>query len=103
MQKKIPLEKAEPGMILAQQLTRDDGVLLSNKGTEITEGLLKMLDRLNFETVTIEEGEVETPEEQAARQAKEEIELEIRFSNVSSDPILQELKSAMLERLKEGL
>ncbi|MBW2092277.1 MAG: hypothetical protein JRI34_09180 [Deltaproteobacteria bacterium] len=102
MIKKIPLEQAQPGMILAQQVVRDDGVLLCQKGTELTEALLRMLERLNFETVQVEMGVTETPEELAARLAKEEAELKARFSRVESDPILAELKRVLLERLKES-
>jgi len=100
--KKIPLEKAQPGMILAQQIIRDDGVLLCQKGSELTGSLLKMLERLNYETVQIEVGATETSEEQAARLAKEEAELQNRFVKVESDPVLAELKRVLLKRLKEA-
>jgi len=100
--KKIPLEKAQPGMILAQQIIRDDGVLLCQKGSELTGSLLKMLERLNYETVQIEVGATETSEEQAARLAKEEAELQDRFVKVESDPVLAELKRVLLKRLKEA-
>ncbi|MBW2060056.1 MAG: hypothetical protein JRI95_00680 [Deltaproteobacteria bacterium] len=102
MIKKIPLEKAQPGMILAQQIIRDDGVLLCQKGSELTGSLLKMLERLNYETVQIEVGATETSEEQAARLAKEEAELQNRFVKVESDPVLAELKRVLLKRLKEA-
>ncbi|MBW2086074.1 MAG: hypothetical protein JRI54_08625 [Deltaproteobacteria bacterium] len=102
MIKKIPLEKAQPGMILAQQIIRDDGVLLCQKGSELTGSLLKMLERLNYETVQIEVGATETSEEQAARLAKEEAELQDRFVKVESDPVLAELKRVLLKRLKEA-
>jgi len=100
--KKISLEQAQPGMILAQQVVREDGVLLCQKGTELTDGLLKMLERLNFETVQIETGATESPEEREARLAREEAALKARFVKVESDPILAELKRILLERLKES-
>lgn len=89
-------------MILAQQIIRDDGVLLCQKGSELTGSLLRMLERLNYETVQIEVGVTETPEEQAARLAKEEAELQDRFVKVESDPVLAELKRVLLKRLKEA-
>ncbi|MEE9557553.1 MAG: hypothetical protein V3V76_09850 [Candidatus Adiutricales bacterium] len=102
MIKKILVEQAEPGMILAQEIVRDDGVLLCQKGAELTDTLLKMLERLNFETVQIEVGSTETPEERAERLAKEETEITYRFYRVESDPILAELKRTLLERLGEA-
>ena len=99
--KRIPLEKAEPGMILAQKMVRDDGVLLCQKGAELTEGLLRIFKRLNFETVPIEEENTETSAERSARLTREEALLEARFSRVAADPILMELKKALLKRLRE--
>ena len=99
--KRIPLEQAQPGMILAQQLVREDGVLLAQKGAELTEGLLRILARMNFETVAIEVVSEESPEEQADRIAREAAEIESRFERVADDPILKKLKQALLDRLHE--
>ena len=99
--KRIPLEQARPGMILAQKLVREDGVLLAQKGAELSEPILRMLERLNFETVPIEVESTETPEERQARVALEEEKLQARFSRVESDPILTALKAALAERLHE--
>ena len=101
MIKKISVEQAKPGMTLAQEIVRDDGVLLCQKGAELTDTLLRMLERLNFETIQIEAGSTETPEERAERLAEEEAKITYRFSRVTSDPILAELKKALLERLGE--
>jgi hypothetical protein len=103
MIKKIPLDEARPGMILAQQLQRDDGLLLCQKGAELTENLLRVLTRLGFETIQIEVGQTETPAEQAARLARDEAEIEARFVRVASDPILAELKRALIQRLRRGV
>lgn len=103
MIKKIPLDQAQPGMILAQQLQREDGLLLSPKGAELTENLLRVLDRLGFESVQIEAGSTETPAEQAARLGREEAEIEARFVRVASDPILAELKRALMRRLRRDI
>ena len=102
MKKKISLDQAQPGMILAEKIVRDDGVLLCQKGAELTEGILRMLERMNRETVPIEVASTETPEERASRMAREEAELAARFARVESDPILAELKKALLRRLHEG-
>ena len=100
--KRIPLEQARPGMILAQKLVREDGVLLAQKGAELSEPILRMLERLNFETVPIEVESTETPEERQARVALEGEKLQARFSRVESDPILTALKAALVERAARG-
>ena len=102
MIKKISIKQAEPGMILAQEIVRDDGVLLCQKGAELSDTLLKMLERLNFETVQIEVGSTETPEERAERLAGDEAEITYRFSRVESDPVLAELKRILIERLRQA-
>ena len=89
-------------MILAQQIARDDGVLLCKKGAELTDTLLAMLERLNFETVQIEAGSTETSEERTERLAGEEAEITYRFLRVESDPVLAELKRILIERLGEA-
>ena len=89
-------------MILAQQIVREDGVLLAQKGAEITPPMLRMFQRLNFETVPIEVSSEETPEERQARIALEEEALDARFARVQDDPILAALKKALRLRLREG-
>jgi coenzyme F420-reducing hydrogenase beta subunit len=88
-------------MILAQKVVRQDGVLLAQKGAALTEPVLRMLERLNFEAVSVEVESTETAEEKASRISREEEELQARFSKVESDPILASLKAALLERLHE--
>ncbi|MFH1138061.1 MAG: hypothetical protein V1816_18475 [Pseudomonadota bacterium] len=88
-------------MVLAQKMVREDGVLLCQKGAELTEGLLRIFKRLNFETVPIEEENTESPDERSARVTREEALLEARFSRVTEDPVLMALKQALLKRMRE--
>ncbi|MDR2302920.1 MAG: hypothetical protein LBF38_12915 [Deltaproteobacteria bacterium] len=94
--KRIPIDKAVPGQILAEKLTRHDGVLLAGQGSEITEGLLRMLSRMNIDTVVIEEEESRTAEEVMADFQNLVAELEARFVRVTSSPVLMALKKTML-------
>ncbi|GHU27322.1 response regulator [Betaproteobacteria bacterium] len=55
--KSIPRKHAEPGQIVAQKILNSDGVLLAEKGTEISEKLLRLLEQQNIETLVIEERE----------------------------------------------
>lgn len=98
---RIPLEQAKPGMIIAQKLVREDGVLLCQKGAELTDAMIRLLQRMNFETVPVEGQAIESPDEREARIAKEEAAIEVRFSRVASDPVLAKLKQTLLARLRE--
>jgi hypothetical protein len=94
--KRIPIDKAVPGQVLAEKLTRHDGVLLAGQGAEITEGLLRMLVRLNIDTVVIEEDESRTTQEVMDDFQKKVDGLEARFVRVAESPVLMALKKTML-------
>ncbi len=88
-------------MILAQKIVREDGVLLCGKGAELTEPLMRVLTRMNFETIPIEVTSTETPEEREARISKAAKEINFRFALVAKDPVLARLRKALLKRLQE--
>jgi hypothetical protein len=94
--KRIPIDKATAGQILAEKLTRHDGVLLATQGSEITEGLLRMLTRMNIDTVVIEEQESRTVEEVTADYDRFTEDLEVRFIRIDPKSVLQALKKTML-------
>lgn len=96
---KVPLDQAEPGMILAQNITRGDGVLLAPKGAEVTDSLINFMKRLNYESVAVEIGGLESPEDKEKRIKKEAAEIEMRFSKVKSEVLQTGLKQALLARL----
>ena len=98
---KIPLEQAKPGMILAQQIVRQDGVLLAQKGAALTEPMIRMLDRMNYLTVPVEMASTETPEERKMRIGQKIQDLKVRFSRVSRDPVLVELARAVARRIQK--
>ena len=88
-------------MILAQKIVRPDGVLLCQAGAELTEGLIRMLDRMNFESIPVQATTGESPEEREARLSEEEAALQDRFSRVMSDPVLVRLYEALSRRIRE--
>jgi hypothetical protein len=94
--RRVPIDKAEPGQILAEKLTRHDGVLLAGQGSEVTEGLLRMLGRLNVETIVIEEEESRTAEEVLTEYRRFRDELDARFVRVDDQPVLQALKRTLI-------
>lgn len=94
------MEHAKAGQILAQKLQRGDGVLLAGAGVEITDGLLRMLSRMNIETVVIEEDIKQTPEELEEIFQIRRAELETRFGRVAGLSVMTALKMALINKAR---
>jgi hypothetical protein len=93
--KRVTVDKAKPGQILAEELARHDGVLLAKRGSEVTEGLLRMLRRQNIETLVIEEEERRTKEEIAAEHLANLARLDAVFARVEGEPVPMALKKTL--------
>ncbi|MDR1921459.1 MAG: hypothetical protein LBS31_06920, partial [Candidatus Adiutrix sp.] len=100
--KRISIEHAQPGQVLAQKLQRSDGVLLAGQGTEVTEGLLRMLARMNIDSIVIEEDEQLSPEELEEIFRARQAELETRFARVTDQPVLVAFKKALTDQAREA-
>ena len=99
--KRITLEHARPGQILAQKIQRADGALLAGQGAEVTEGLLRMLARLNIETIVIEEENKLSPEELEDMFQKRQAEISARFELVADLPLMKALKTALIDQARQ--
>jgi hypothetical protein len=93
--KRISIEQAKAGQILAEKVARQDGVLLANAGSEITDGLLRMLARLNVDTVVIEEDEGRSEEEIRAQHGEDLERLNRAFRRVNGNAVLTALKKTL--------
>ncbi len=100
--KRISIESAQPGQILAQKLQRADGVLLAGQGAEITEGLIRMLGRMNIDSIFIEEENQQSPEELEEAFKKREEEVTQRFVRVEELPIMAALKKAIIGKARQA-
>jgi vacuolar-type H+-ATPase subunit I/STV1 len=96
--KRISVENAQPGQILAQKIQRGDGVLLAGPGAEVSENLLRMLNKLNIETIVIEEENKLSPEELEEVFQKRRAEVSARFERVDSLPLMAAFKKALLDQ-----
>jgi hypothetical protein len=101
--KRIPVDQAKPGQILAESIARHDGVLLANQGSEVSEGLLRMLVRLNVDTIVIEEEEGRTEEEIRASHGENLSRLDRAFRRVGGQPVLMALKKTLAFLSKEEM
>ena len=51
---KIPLNLAQPGMILAKPVARDDGIVVLAQGSELSESILSRLEKMEVENIVVE-------------------------------------------------
>jgi len=91
----IPLSLAKPGMVLAKEIKREDGVVLCGKGTILTESILSKLERLNVGRVVVKGKPLKVEGEKGL---KERIgDLEKRFSIHRGSEIMEIIKEAVKE------
>jgi hypothetical protein len=98
--KRISTENAQPGQVLAQKILRADGALLAGQGSEVSEGLLRMLARLNIESIVIEEEDKLSPEELEEIFQKRQAEVTVRFERVADLPLMAALKNALIDQAR---
>jgi len=100
--KRLPLDKLEPGMKLAQDVQRSDGMLLAGVGTELTASTISMIRRLVELPHIFIEGASFKSEEAAEAWRQEELKrLVHRFSKTAGDPFLEKLKRLEAKRIME--
>jgi hypothetical protein len=96
---KIPLSKAQPGMVLAKPVARDTGVVLMGEGTELNDALIEKLHDLDIQKIVVKGRPLETGgDEKSVEQLCEEIEE--RFSTVSSDRLCSQIKDLIIQDMK---
>ncbi|MGL4207931.1 MAG: hypothetical protein ACRCTY_00945 [Candidatus Adiutrix sp.] len=99
--KRISIEQVKPGQVVAQKIQRSDGVLLVGQGTEVTDGLIRLLGRMNIDSIVIEEDNPQSPEEIEESFQTKVAALEMRFQRGGDQSILLALKAALLGKAKE--
>ena len=100
--KRISVEHAQPGQILARKIQRADGALLAGQGAAVSEGLLRMLAKLHIETIVIEEENKLSPEELEDIFQKRQAEVTARFERVADRPLMTALKTAIIDQARRA-
>ena len=95
---KIPLLLAEPDMVLARDIFRDDnanGPPICGRGVTLTDALIDRLKRMEVQTITVEGH----PVRMDGDRTEEEILLALdkRFEKVEDDPLTNKLKKIYRE------
>jgi hypothetical protein len=99
---RVKVGKLKEGQVLAQDVTRGDGVVLMAKGREITPEVISLLDRLDVESVVVEGDSFTSEEERLAWLQRQEQALYTRFSRVENDPLLMGVRELFRRRLVKG-
>lgn len=90
-------------MVLAQKIERADGIMLCNRGTELTPALIATIRRMDLEHILIEGDPFASEEEKQAHIQGLLRELDERFSRVTDDPVLGRLKEMFSRKIQETL
>jgi hypothetical protein len=99
---RVPVDSLQPGQVLAQDVTRGDGVILMGQGTSVTEDTIRLLRRLEIEAVVVEGDRFASEEERQAYLAQEEVALDERFSRVTGDKVLMAIREMFRRRIRNG-
>jgi len=98
----VAVEELQMGQVLAQDVTRQDGVVLMAKGKEVTAEVKSLLMRMEVASVVVEGEQFASEEERQAFLAELEKDLVLRFSRVEDDPLLMGLRELFRRRLHQG-
>lgn len=100
--RRLTVDKLNIGMVLAQDVAREDGVILMGKGSAITEDVIQLLERLEIESVVVEGDQFASAEERQAFLKEAEEQLVMRFSRVEDDKVLMAIREMFRKRIKSG-
>jgi len=90
---KIPLSLAEPGMVLAKEVRKEDNDVSSpicGKGIVLTEPLLSRLEKMGIQALVVEGHPVKMEGDNTLDELLKA--LDKRFSKVMDDPLMIKLK-----------
>lgn len=94
--RKVSLDAAAEGMILAKPVTRDNGMVLVAAGTAVTAALLDRLRRMGIDRIVVEGDEPGAPVvDTAARLTR----LDHLFRGFGEDSFMMKLKTMVARRI----
>ena len=99
---RVPVQELQLGQMLAQDVTRQDGMVLMPKGTAVSAEVKSLLLRMEVDTAVVAGDHFASEEERQAFLAELEKELYLRFSRVEGDALLMGLRELYRRRLHQG-
>ncbi len=101
---KIPLSLAEPGMVLAKEVRKEDNDVSSpicGKGIVLTESLLSRLEKMGIQALVVEGHPVRMEGDNTLDELLKA--LDKRFSKVMDDPLMIKLKDIYREHIIQSM
>lgn len=93
---KLPLRLAEPGMVLAKPVTRGNGLVVAAEGTELTQGIISGLERMEIESIVVEGNPVDMDGIAGGIRYEKRIErLDHLFRKYEDDQYMMRLKTSI--------
>jgi hypothetical protein len=94
--KRISVDQAVAGQVLAEQIARHDGVLLASQGSLVSEGLIRTLIRQNVDTIAIEEEEKRSDAEIMGVHDREIERVDAAFARIPEESVLIALRKTLV-------
>lgn len=100
----IPLALAEPDMVLAKELKREenpDGPPICGKGVVLTDSLIARLESMGVQTVTVAGRPVRMDGDQTLEEMLDA--LDKRFRRVENDPLMMKVKEVHVRLIEKSM
>lgn len=103
----LPVNLLEPGMLLARNVVSDKGMVLVAENSELTAGTIERLKSQRTKKVAVQGCPVQLPDFQPKTLEQRLADLEIGFSRVADDPLMQKfrvlVKAHFIEKGREAV
>jgi hypothetical protein len=99
----VPIQEAQTGMRLAEELRNAAGAVLLAAGTELDEAVLASLCRRGIECLVVDQPDLRSETEIAGELARMEARVRHLFHRHRDNPELQSLMQAVLDYRRKAL
>lgn len=96
----IPINQASAGMILAENLMRNNTVVLMQKGTALDDSVLARLKKLGIDGLTVEEQHAEGEMKELKREHVAVVEA--KFRKHRDNPLMDAIRKSTLQCLSDN-
>ncbi|MFP4380275.1 MAG: hypothetical protein ACLFUS_07215 [Candidatus Sumerlaeia bacterium] len=89
---RLPVKLLESGMIVAREVTNNNGIVLVNLGTELDDKLIFRLENMNIKKVMVKGCPVQLADYMPKTLDQKLEHMEIGFSRCKDDPLMQKFR-----------
>lgn len=98
---KIPIDLAEPGMILAKPIIHENGMQLCVEETILSDAIIARLKKMQITVIAIK-GPLADAGEPDATTAESVLQLNARFAKVKNDPLMERVRRSIEKVMMEA-